>query len=190
MSPGRGLITGAGEMAELAQGTGRGATRPRARSDRGAAAVEFALVSGVFFLVLFGIIQYGLYFNDSINARQGVREAARQGVVENFSFRTGCTSGAPSAQLRCSAAKEIGSITGTPYVKVMSSSTPWKQGDSLIVCAMVKANAGLDVVPLPDHGWVRTRTQMVIEQQTSAPSWTDTTDDVSGTGQDWSWCTT
>jgi hypothetical protein len=168
----------------------RGSARTRSRdAEHGVAAVEFALVSGVFFLVLFGIIQYGLYFNDSIGARQGVREAARQGVVENFGFSTGCGSGSSSARLRCSTAAEIGAITGTPYVKVMSSATPWKQGDSLIVCAMVKANAGLDLVPLPDHGWVRTRTQMVIEQQTAAAGWTDSADNISGTGQTWSWCT-
>lgn len=167
----------------------RGSARRRVRSASGAAAVEFALVSGLLFLVLFGIVQYGLYFNDSINARQGVREAARQGVVENFGFSSGCTSGGSSARLRCSAGKEIGSITGTPYVKVMSSSTPWKQGDSLVVCAMVRANAGLDLVPLPDGGWVKTRTQMVIEQQTDAATWSNSADDISGTGQDWSWCT-
>lgn len=180
---------GANEMRQSARRAVRGSARGRRRSAGGAAAVEFALVSGVFFLLLFGIIQYGLYFNDSLNARQGVREAARQGVVENFAFRSACSSGSSSEQLRCSAGKEIAAITGTPYVKVMSSTTPWKQGDSLIVCALVKANPGLDLVPLPNSGWVRTRTQMVIEQQAKAATWTDSADDLSGTGQDWSWCT-
>lgn len=175
-------------MGMSARRTARGAARRRHASD-GAAAVEFALVSFLFFLVLFGIIQYGLYFNDSIGARQGVRESARQGAVENFGFRNGCTSGSSSVRLRCSAAKEIGSMTGTPYVKVMSSASPWKQGDSLIVCATLKADGGLDLVPLPGQGWIRTRTQMVIEQQTGASGWADSADDLSGTGQDWSWCT-
>src|SRR5690348_16558602 len=59
------------------------------RTEAGASAVEFALVSTVLFLVLFGIIQYGMFFNDSLNARQGVREAVRQGIVKNFSGGTG-----------------------------------------------------------------------------------------------------
>ncbi len=41
------------------------------RADSGAAAVEFALVSTVFFLLLFGIIQYGLYFNDCVEHPAG-----------------------------------------------------------------------------------------------------------------------
>ena len=94
--------------------------------------MEFALVSGVFFLVLFGIIQYGLYFNDSLNTRQGVREAARHAVVENFSFQTGCSTGANSAQLRCSTGKEVGAITGSPLVKVQA--TQWQKGKPLVVC--------------------------------------------------------
>ena len=34
--------------------------------------------------LVFGIIDYGLWFSDSLSTRQGVREAARQGVVANF----------------------------------------------------------------------------------------------------------
>ena len=41
----------------------------------------------------------------------------------------------------------------------------------------------------PAAGGTRTKTQMAIEQQTQAATWTDSADDLSGTGQDWSWCT-
>ena len=51
------------------------------RSDGGATAVEFALVAPILLLLVFGIIEYGLWFSDSLATRQGVREAARQGVV-------------------------------------------------------------------------------------------------------------
>ena len=37
----------------------------RSSAQRGAAAVEFALVVPLLFLILFGTIQYGLYFFDA-----------------------------------------------------------------------------------------------------------------------------
>ena len=94
--------------------------RARRRQDGGAAAVEFALVSSIFFMLLFGILQYGLYFNDALNTRQGVREGARRAVVEDFGFASGCTAGTNSARLLCSTKKEIGAVTGTTYAKVVA----------------------------------------------------------------------
>ena len=46
--------------------------RDPARAESGAAAVEFALVSTLLFTVMFGIMQYGLFFNDALSTRQGV----------------------------------------------------------------------------------------------------------------------
>jgi hypothetical protein len=175
----------------MAQGAVRRAllTHGRTRSAAGAAAVEFALVSLIFFLILFGIIQYGLFFNDSLNTRQGVREAARRGVVESFDFQSGCSSGTNSAKLRCSTAKEIGAITGDAYVKVLASSSPWQRGKALVVCAMVRSDGVLGIAPMPDGGWIRSKTQMSIEQETQATTWSDSEDSLGGTGQSWSWCT-
>jgi hypothetical protein len=47
----------------------------------------------------------------------------------------------------------------------------------------------MGIVPMPDDGWIRSKTQMTIEQQTQAATWSDAADDLAGTGQDWSWCT-
>lgn len=47
----------------------------KVREESGASAVEFAIVSTVLFLVLFGIIQFGMAFNRS----QGLEAAAREG---------------------------------------------------------------------------------------------------------------
>jgi hypothetical protein len=148
--------------------------------------VEFALVSGVFFLVLFGIIQYGLYFNDSLNTRQGVREAARHAVVENFSFQTGCSTGANSAQLRCSTGKEVGAITGSPLVKVQA--TQWQKGKPLVVCAMVHSDGGIGLLPMPNGGWIVSKTQMSIEQVTKSGAWTNTQDTAPAGSPGWGWC--
>jgi len=147
--------------------------------------VEFALVSSVLFLLLFGIIQYGLYFNDSLNTRQGVREAARKAVVENFAFASGCSTGANSAQLRCSTVKDIDAVSGTAYIKVNAAS--WTKGSPVTVCAMVHSD-GLGLLPMPDDGWIRSKTEMSIEQVTKAGAWTNTADSLAGTGRTWGWC--
>jgi hypothetical protein len=47
--------------------------------------VEFALVLPVMALLLFGIVEFGIAFNDYQSIRQGVREGARQAVVNDWS---------------------------------------------------------------------------------------------------------
>lgn len=52
------------------------------RADRGAAAVEFALVMPFLLLILFGIIVYGMVFAQALSLSNSARQAARSGVVE------------------------------------------------------------------------------------------------------------
>lgn len=156
----------------------------RARSATGASAVEFALVSSLMFTILFGVIQYGLYFNDSLNVRQGVRDSARQGAVENFPACSGAASN--SDKLRCSTKTQIGAVTGTAYVKVAASSG-WAKGNPLTVCAMVKSEGAVGLVPMPKGGWISSKTQMFIEQEKLKGAWTDVSDPLPA-GQSWSWC--
>ena len=51
------------------------------RRQRGAALVEFALVSGLLCLLLFGIIEVGLLFGDQALVGAAAREAARSAAV-------------------------------------------------------------------------------------------------------------
>jgi Flp pilus assembly protein TadG len=162
----------------------RGSARRRVRSASGAAAVEFALVSGLLFLVLFGIIQYGLYFNDSLNARQGVREAARLGVVKNFSSGTGATD---MAKLRDLTGKQVDALTGTTYVMVKPAS-PWKKGSALTVCAMVHSDGAVGLLPMPNGGWITSKTQMSIEQDTPAATGSTQSDTLPTGSPGWGWC--
>lgn len=63
-----------------APGARRRAGRSRARSgwaQRGAAAVEFALVLPILFLLVFGIVDFGLYINAASVAGNAAREGAR-----------------------------------------------------------------------------------------------------------------
>jgi Flp pilus assembly protein TadG len=54
-----------------------GGSRPRRGDDRGAAAVEFALVLPVLVLLLFGIVDFGRLLNAEITLTQAAREGAR-----------------------------------------------------------------------------------------------------------------
>ncbi len=53
----------------------------RRREDRGAAAVEFALILPVLLLLVLGIINFGYVFGQKLALNQAVREGARNAVV-------------------------------------------------------------------------------------------------------------
>lgn len=148
----------------------------RPRHDRGAAAVEFGLIfTFVIAPLLCGILDYGLLFNDSISARNGVREAARQGVVSNFGASNDLTS------LKESAKSQIGAITGPASVKV-SAPDGWVKGKRLIICAVIPNPGFTKIVPMPSR--ITSKVVMSIETQAKPPTGPMT---VADTG-DFSWC--
>ena len=53
-------------------------------SDRGSAAVEFALVLPLLVMLLFGIIQFGFVYNAYITVTHAAREGARMAAVGAF----------------------------------------------------------------------------------------------------------
>lgn len=179
-------------------GVFRACLRGRRRAERGVAAVEFALVCTVFFPLLFGIIDYGLYFDNSLNARQGVREEARRAVVQTVSGSCG-SPGITVVSLnhmRCDAGTQIGALAGKAYVKVTTGPQGWVKGQPLAVCTLVKVSGIAPFVPFPNGGWIKSSTQMSIEVDTPVPtdasaSTTSASADPSlPAGQDWNWCTT
>lgn len=69
----------------------------RLRGDDGVALVEFALVAPVFFLLIFGIIEFGYGYGQSLDVRHGAREGSRLLAVN---FKTGSPNAATqSAQI-------------------------------------------------------------------------------------------
>ena len=60
-----------------------GLRRARARDERGAAAVEFAIVASLFFMLVFGIIDFGFAFHSWNNAANAAREGARKAAVDS-----------------------------------------------------------------------------------------------------------
>jgi Flp pilus assembly protein TadG len=57
----------------------------RRRSQEGAAAVEFALIASLLFLVLFGIIEFGRLFSELEVLNSAAREGARAAAVRGTS---------------------------------------------------------------------------------------------------------
>ena len=82
----------------------------RRREERGAAAVEFALVAMLLFTLLFGIIQFSIWFWAWQAGGHAAREAARYAAV-----KPKCTS---LIQQKGSDALGGGPVTGTPTVTV------------------------------------------------------------------------
>jgi Flp pilus assembly protein TadG len=163
----------------------------RRGDDSGAAAVEFALVTPLLLVMLFGIIDYGIWFADSISARQAVRNVARQGSVGQFA----CANAVPNPleNLACSVRSGIDQVSGNAAVRVTVAQTPisaggatWTQGFTLRVCAMTQHQALLPLVPMPNSGISYTRVDMPIEVGgvTGATTYTD----AALGGASWSWC--
>lgn len=166
-------------------------SRSAGRRDAGATAVEFALVAPLLLLLVFGIIEYGLWFSDSLSTRQGVREAARQGVVANFGSTSSCglsgaSGDANSLKLMCTAQDRIGGITGDPAVKVMAPQG-WARGKPLVVCSQLKVGIGTGIIPLPNDRIVRSQVEMSIEKTDPAVSFSGG-EEAAPTGADWAWC--
>jgi Flp pilus assembly protein TadG len=148
----------------------------RRRRERGAVAIETALILPIIILVLFGIVDYGLLFSNSLAVRQGVREAARATVVlvpedaTNGVLPNGC--GLLSGDLgnvNCVTNAEIDPIAGDSFASAKIT-TPegldtneWVVGNYLVVCAVVRTAGLTGLVPLPTGGEVSSRIVMRIE---------------------------
>lgn len=66
-------------------------TKKRAAGEHGAAAVEFALITSVLLMLLFGILEYGRTFSEievlTSAAREGARVAAVRGTPDEIAQR-------------------------------------------------------------------------------------------------------
>jgi hypothetical protein len=124
----------------------RARARRRGGDERGAALVEFAIILTLFFLLIFGMIEFGLDYNDYISVRNGSREGARLAVVNDVSSAPSCringSSVSPPANptnstdatnaLICKTKDRIGLKQSSIKVQIIAGVNP---GDSLQVCA-------------------------------------------------------
>ena len=54
------------------------------KNQKGAAAIEFALISPILFILVFGIIEFSIALYDKAMITNASREGARAGIVYNF----------------------------------------------------------------------------------------------------------
>jgi hypothetical protein len=180
----------------------------RRRRDRGASAVEFALVSPLLFTLLFGAIDYGLYFADALTVQQGVADAARDATLSvgsvsaNWSGDASCLPGLDLiasndlGKVVCKLSNSVDTIGGGQLVamaKIVGAdglpTTQWASGNRLRVCAVTQHPAVLPFVPLPGGGVIRSKVDMPI--QPGGPQsllLNPVAQDPSVVGADWSWC--
>jgi Flp pilus assembly protein TadG len=86
------------------------------RSQRGAAAVEFALVMPLLLLLVFGIVEFGLIMNRQITVTHAAREGARYYSLPGI---TGA-----QAKARCEAAAPNFQTSADPTQNVVCTPTP------------------------------------------------------------------
>jgi hypothetical protein len=181
-------------LARALRRSSRGQGQPK---DAGAAAVEFALVLPILILILFGIIDYGLYFNASLQSRWGVHDAARTAAVSPLAGSTSCTTTVPPPlpadvkRLICGVLAATDSATAKKYIDVRLPEG-WVVGKQLVVCERLDVAGLTGLVPLP--GSIKDVAVLTIE--TDDPTWPDSEkklaqdyEDVLPNGGSWdAWC--
>jgi Flp pilus assembly protein TadG len=133
-------------------------TRTNGRTERGAAAVEFALVVIPLLLVVFGIVNFGFLFAQQISLNNAARQAARYAVVDGPT----CADVATEARNNADTVGMTGSGVPTPTITNCVSATATNKpcagaavGDDIVV-TMVRSGASwvisfppFNAIPVP-----------------------------------------
>jgi hypothetical protein len=130
-------------------------TRRRDAPDRGAAAVEFALVLPLLFVILFGVVEYGYNLFQMQAAQATVRETARRvalgidscdemrDIVQRAARNNGF--GIDTDDLRDRTTLRVEAPTGT------DSSTPPRRGETAVLTLRYEPTLDFPLIPFPDE---------------------------------------
>jgi Flp pilus assembly protein TadG len=93
----------------------------RSRRERGAAAVEFAIIFPLLFLVIAGLVDFGRFFFDQIQLTNAAREGARAAIVmasnnDVIARAAAATGGVPSVTVSVAASCTSGSTSNASVV--------------------------------------------------------------------------
>lgn len=133
--------------------------RQSRRSERGAAAVEFAFVFPVVFAVMFGIIQYGIYFWGRSTAAASARESARQLAVG-----TDWTCSQAEALSKANRASS-GVVVSRRYVN--ATNTP--EVGALVEVTVRAKSIAPTLLPVPDGGQITEVATARVENIPTSP---------------------
>jgi Flp pilus assembly protein TadG len=129
------------------------------QSERGAVAVEFALVFPLVFAVMFGIIQYGLYFWGRSTAAASARESARQLAVG-----TDWTCSHDEAQAKADGAGRNVVVT----YRYLNATNTAKVGD-LVEVTVTGSTLAPNLLPVPSGGAITEVATARVENIPSSP---------------------
>jgi Flp pilus assembly protein TadG len=146
--------------------------RIRARSERGVAAVEFALIMLPLLYLVFGVIQYGLYFYGMQTGTSAVGEAVRRLSVGN------CQSTGELKQFladRLGAASNDSATTLNPIVTYKTAASPPVDtpvpgivgGSVTLKVTFHTINLNFPFIPIPNDGQVTREIFGRVEDTTS-----------------------
>ncbi len=154
------------------------------RKERGAAAVELALILPLVVALIFGALDFGMVLNDYQSLRAGVRDATRDVVVADYD--PGCTAGSRGQQLICSVKAAMPIDTSEVRVRVLVPTSD-DVGEKIVVCAArpMKSISGV-FAPVMSGATLRAETVMRVEVA-SDPMLT-TTSEPALDGENWDWC--
>ena len=96
------------------------------RGEKGQTLVEFVLVAPVLLLILFGIVQFGVAFKNSMVVTDAVRAGARKAAVSS-------TATNPSATAQQAVIAAAGDLDPSKLQVVVTST--WRAGDTVTVSA-------------------------------------------------------
>jgi len=127
------------------------------RDDRGAAAVEFALISIPFILLVFGMIQYGWYFYVSQTTGGAASDVVRRLQVGD------CWTGTEALDLAQNQAPMVNNLTKSP------NAIPADTGTEITVTLTADGRI-LGLIPMPNDGDVTKTVHARLEDTESSGS--------------------
>src|SRR5438874_9048346 len=111
------------------------------KNERGQTMTEFAFVLPIFVVLLFGIIQFGIIFNNYVSLTDAARAAARKGAVSR-------NSGDPAGDCQSQGFAAAGDLDQSKLKLTCSSSGGWDQGSDVEVDATYPYSINLFGIPV------------------------------------------
>lgn len=96
----------------------------RHEDQKGASAVELALVLPILVALIFGIFQFGLVFNNYLAITHAAREGARLATVDKYDETVVRDRAAPADPTSVSIAYPNGNVQGEPVVVTVTDDFP------------------------------------------------------------------
>lgn len=167
----------------------------RRKDERGASALEFALVAPVLFLLLFGIVDFGFTYNNIQAVQYAGHEGARAAAVGRTGSSTSCSpqgtassAGASTQQLICLVKDRAGLDVADTRVKIVLTADGYALGSHVAVCVQYPLQSWSGALAELFVGKVTEGKGVArIERLGSTPI--EATEEPAVSGSDWSWCT-